>query len=76
MGGPRIYGEKYGNINIPAAHKHILIDEDDRDAWMLCMQTALVKQGYPESLQTYLLEQLFVPAERIRQASQMHHGKL
>ncbi|MDX8387271.1 MAG: group II truncated hemoglobin [Ghiorsea sp.] len=74
MGGPRIYGEKYGDINIPKAHQHIRIDADDRDAWLLCMKDALAKQNYPESLQTYLLEQLAFPANRIHQVSQMKHG--
>jgi len=74
MGGPRIYGEKYGSINIPQAHQHILIDEADRDAWLLCMKHALEECAYPESLHDYLMAQLFVPAERIRIVSQMHHG--
>ena len=74
MGGPRIYGEKYGDINIPMAHQHIRIDADDRDAWLLCMKDALSKQNYPESLQTYLLDNLAFPANKIHQVSQMKHG--
>ena len=73
MGGPRIFAEKYGPISIPQAHQHILIDENDRDAWLLCMQAALAKQSYAEDFQTYLLAQLFVPAERIRMVSQANH---
>lgn len=73
MNGPQIYAEKYGSINIPMAHAHIRVDESDRDAWLLCMQTALAKQGYPQALQDYLMQQLFRPAERIRQVSEMHH---
>lgn len=74
MGGPRIYSEKYGDINIPMAHQHIRIDGDDRDAWLLCMKDALTKQGYPTALQAYLLEQLAFPAHKIHQVSQMKHG--
>ncbi|GKT11504.1 MAG: hemoglobin [Thiomicrorhabdus sp.] len=74
MGGPQIYSDKYGGINIPMAHAHILIDEHDRDAWLKCMQVALEQLEYPESLQVYLLEQLYRPAERIRQVSQMTHN--
>lgn len=74
MGGPQIYSDKYGGINIPMAHAHILIDENDRDAWLICMKKALQEQAYPESLQAYLLEQLYRPAERIRQVSQMNHA--
>lgn len=38
------------------------------DAWMLCMQKAVAEQPYEESFKHYLLAQLAVPAERIRQA--------
>lgn len=70
MGGPQIYTQKYGSINIPQAHAHILIDESDRDAWLACMQVALAELDYPQTLQEYLMAQLFRPAESIRQASQ------
>ncbi|MDG6774271.1 group II truncated hemoglobin [Thiomicrorhabdus sp. ZW0627] len=74
MNGPQIYAEKYGSINIPMAHAHIRVDESDRDAWLLCMQHALAKQDYPQALQDYLMQQLFRPAERIRQVSEAHHA--
>lgn len=75
MGGPQIYAEKYGGINIPQAHAHILIDESDRDAWLSCMAMALSELDYPLDLQHYLMDQLFHPAERIRQVSQMNHSE-
>jgi hemoglobin len=65
-GGPKRYAEKYGSIKIPKAHRHLPIHEGERDAWLVCMQHALAEQPYPEDLKRYLLEQLFVPAERIR----------
>jgi len=73
MGGPRLFAQKYGAISIPMAHQHLLIDEVDRDAWMLCMEQALAAQDYPKSLCGYLMQQLYVPAERVRQVSQLHH---
>jgi len=66
MGGPRLYKEKYGSINIPQAHQHLNIGEEERDAWMCCMRNALKNQPYPEALKTYLLDQLSVPAEACR----------
>jgi len=74
MGGPRIYGEKYGGISIPMAHQHLKIEASDRDAWLLCMNHALAKHDYPEDFKTYLLEQLAFPANRIHQVSQDKHG--
>lgn len=68
-GGPKRYAEKYGSIKIPMAHRHLSVDEPERDAWLLCMERALERLDYPESLRTYLLRELFVPAERIRVVS-------
>jgi len=66
-GGPRLYREKYGPISIPPAHAHLKIDARLRDLWLSCMAEALDACHYPEDFKTYLLEQLAVPAERIRQ---------
>lgn len=66
LGGPRRYREKYGPISIPAAHAHLAIDENARDAWLLCMEKALAKQPCPDDFRQYLLVQLGVPAERCR----------
>lgn len=65
MGGPRLYNEKYGSINIPRDHAHLPIGEAERDAWLSCMESALAKQNYSPELSTYLLNQLRIPAERI-----------
>ncbi|MGB0733542.1 MAG: group II truncated hemoglobin [Pontibacterium sp.] len=67
LGGPRAYAEQFGSINIPQAHRHLGVDESSRDAWLLCMQAAAKDQGYSPEFQTYLLKQLSIPAERIRQ---------
>jgi len=65
--GPKRYAERYGPIRIPQAHRHLDIAEDERDAWLVCMERALEEQSYPEELKHYLRKELFVPAERIRQ---------
>lgn len=70
MGGPRLYQEHFGSISIPKVHMHLTIESEERDAWMLCMKHALESMAYPSSLQDYLYEQLFRPAEMIRQTSQ------
>ncbi len=67
-GGPRLFSEKYGPIAIPVVHRHLGVTEVERDMWLACMKEALAQQDYPESLQQYLLKQLYIPAERIRQA--------
>ncbi len=74
MGDPRIYAEKYGGVSIPMAHQHLKITAEDAQAWLTCMQAALDKSDYPQSLKDYLMEQLAFPANRIHQVSQMKHG--
>lgn len=66
LGGPKLYREKYGSITIPAFHRQFPIDAGSRDAWLLCMEKALEKQPYREDFKRYLMEQLYVPAERSR----------
>ncbi|MFT4614722.1 MAG: hemoglobin [Bacteroidia bacterium] len=66
-GGPRLYKEKYGSISIPAAHAHLKIDARLRDGWLSCMAEALDACDYPDAFKAYLLTQLGVPADRVRQ---------
>ena len=68
LGGPKLYSEHYGAINIPCAHRHLAVNEAARDAWILCMTIAVEQQPYAEDFKHYLIEQLKIPAERIRQA--------
>jgi len=67
LGGPRRYQERYGSITIPSAHRHLDVGEAERDAWLQCMANAVALQPYADDFKAYLLAQLFVPAERIRQ---------
>lgn len=66
LGGPRLYGERYGAISIPQVHMHLTVTAVERDAWLLCMFHALEKQPYSQSFRQYMLKQLAIPAERIR----------
>lgn len=66
LGGPRLYQEKYGPINIPAIHQSLGVGTSERDTWLSCMELAIADQDYSESFKTYLLEKLSIPAERIR----------
>lgn len=66
LGGPRSYAQKYGPIRIPQVHSHLAIGRSERDAWLRCMQEALKAQPYAAEFKKYLLEQLYVPAERSR----------
>jgi len=67
MGGPRRYQERYGSISIPGVHAHLRVTEVERDLWLQCMTDALGQQPYPTEFKNYLITQLAIPAERIRQ---------
>ncbi len=69
LGGPRRYAEKFGPIRIPAAHAHLRIGRDDRNAWLACMREAIALQPFAPDFAAYLLEQLAIPADRVLQAS-------
>ncbi len=69
-GGPKRYAERFGPIKIPKVHSHLPIGELERDSWLLCMEHALEVQPFDDALKHYLLEKLFVPAERIREVVQ------
>jgi hemoglobin len=74
LGGPKRYQEKYGSISIPGVHRHLPVTARERDAWLVCMQRAIEERPYPADFKRYLLEQLAVPAERIRQVCVQEHG--
>ncbi len=44
MGGPQRYGEKFGRVVIPVAHRPFDIGPDEREQWLLCMRRALEDQ--------------------------------
>lgn len=69
LGGPKLYSKNYGSINIPLAHKHLSVGIEESAAWLLCMQKSIDTQPYEETFKVYLMEQLRVPAERIRKVS-------
>jgi hemoglobin len=67
LGGPRLYNEKYGAIGIPRVHAHLAIATPERDQWLTCMSESVAAQPFAAEFKTYLMEQLFVPAEAVRQ---------
>ena len=50
LGGPKLYQKKHGSISIPGVHKPFVIDMPEHNAWLKCMELALVKQDYAKIL--------------------------
>ena len=79
LGGPKLYQKKHGSISIPGVHRPFVIDMPEHDAWLKCMEMALIKQDYTQGFKIYLLEQLKFPAGRIvavnRKNRELNHGR-
>lgn len=75
MGSDKLYSQKYGSIQLPRAHMHLDVIDADKKAWLDCMAMAMDKQGIDPELKDYLLIQLAVPAERIKQVSQARQAQ-
>jgi hemoglobin len=75
MGSDKLYSQKYGSIQLPRAHMHLDVIDEDKKAWLDCMEMAMNKQGFQQDLKDYLLVQLAVPAERIKQVSQARQAQ-
>lgn len=69
LGGPKTYREKYSPLGMPKAHQHLIIDENRKAAWLLCMDQAIDKQPFSTSFKDYLKTQFRFPAEMIRKTS-------
>lgn len=74
LGGPPLYRERYGPIQLPVAHAHLVVGAAERDAWLACMQNAVDRQPFSQAFREYLMTQLAVPAERVRVASGQRRG--
>ncbi|CEO39612.1 globin [Photobacterium kishitanii] len=66
MGGEDRYVERYGRMNLAGAHRHMAIGQDEKQAWLMCMQKALDAQPYDELLKRFIMVQLSFPAEMCR----------
>ncbi len=74
LGGPKLFQEKYGGISIPRVHEHLAIATPERDQWLTCMRETVAEQPFDAKFKTYLMEQLFVPAEGVRRRVEKIRG--
>jgi hemoglobin len=65
LGGPSTYREKYSSFGMPRAHQHLVINEAERDAWLLCMDQAVGNQPFDDNFKTYFKKQIRFPANMI-----------
>lgn len=65
LGGPPLYKEKYGSLNLTGLHALLKINEPERDMWLSCMDQAIEKQNIDDELKKNLKARFRVPAEKI-----------
>ena len=65
LGGPPLYKEKHGPIDLTKLHALLDINEAERDMWLSCMERALNQLEIPEEGKQYLLERFRQPAGKI-----------
>ena len=74
MGGPSKYQEKFGSINIPGAHAHLVASAKHGAQWLDCMDAAMSEMHFSSQLKRYLIDQFRFPVERILQRIAMQSG--
>lgn len=65
LGGPRLYGEKYGHSDVRLMHGHVEIDAQAKDAWLTCMLMAIDRVGLEGDLKQQLMASFTKVATRL-----------
>ncbi len=64
-GGPATYNELRGHPRLRMRHRHFVIGEAERDAWLRHMRAALDEIGLPPALDTQLWDYLVMAAHSL-----------
>src|SRR5580693_7604147 len=64
-GGPATYNELRGHPRLRMRHRHFVIGEAERDAWLRHMRAALEEIGLPPALDAQLWEYLVMAAHSL-----------
>jgi hemoglobin len=65
MGGPKLYWHRANATELHRRHRHLPVDTDARDAWLLCMSAALEETVDEEALRTRLKLRFTAVAGRV-----------
>jgi hemoglobin len=74
MGGPPLYVERYGHPMLRARHLPFPIGEEERDAWLRCMDGALDEQEMPSMVREFLRERFRGVADHMRNRPEEGHA--
>ncbi|WP_442603296.1 globin domain-containing protein [Paenibacillus sp. KN14-4R] len=62
LGGPSLYSDQYGHPMMRARHMPFPITNAHAQAWLNCMEQALVEVGLPKDLREIMIQRLSAPA--------------
>ncbi|MFC5648335.1 globin [Paenibacillus solisilvae] len=62
FGGPSLYSDQYGHPMMRARHMPFPITPERAEAWLDCMNRALMEIGMPDELRLFIIERLSGPA--------------
>lgn len=65
LGGPPLYKEKIGRLDLTGLHALLQINEAERDIWLSCMAQAIERQPLDKDFKTYLKHRFTTPANKI-----------
>ena len=72
-GGPATYNELRGHPRLRMRHRHFVIGEAERDAWLRHMRAALDEIGLPPALDAQLWDYLVMAAHSLVNAPTQPH---
>jgi hemoglobin len=72
-GGPATYNELRGHPRLRMRHRHFVIGEAERDAWLRHMRAALDEIGLPPALDAQLWDYLVMAAHSLVNAPAQPH---
>jgi hemoglobin len=62
FGGPMLFSEQHGHPMMRARHMSVTINQERADAWLSCMNEAMVEIDIEQNLREFLMERLQGPA--------------
>ncbi len=69
LGGPKDWFTVMKLPPLPLLHQQFVINEEEKELWLLCMDKAIDLQNWDDSFKDYLKVQFRKPAEMIRRTS-------
>ncbi len=62
FGGPSLFSDQHGHPMMRARHMPFPITHEKADAWLACMNEALIEVGVEDELRFFVIERLSGPA--------------